>query len=129
MKKEKENLLSDIDILKQQLNDMQNQLNDSQVENDLLHEKVQESDIVNLFDNECKIYTHMLQECVYKLLSHNVTTSHVSPVIEIVLKLVNKKPNKLPSTSTINNMNVQRLILAQKQLGKNMQIKKHFSFK
>ena len=88
---------------------------------------VQESDTVNLLDNECKIYKHMLQECVYKLLSHNVTTSHVSPVIEIVLQLVNKIPNRLPSTSTVNNMNVQRLILAQKQLGEEYVCKKNTS--
>ena len=64
-------------------------------------------------------------EILNTLLSHNVTTSHVSPVIETVLKLVNKKPNKLPSTSTVNNMNIQRLILAQKQLGEEYAVKKN----
>ena len=40
-----------------------------------------------------------------------------SPVIQTVLKLV----NKLLSVQTVNNMNIQRIILLQKQLGEVLQ--------
>ena len=57
-----------------------------------------------------------MQQCVFQLLSYNVSFSCVSPVIESVLSLVDLKPNTLPSKSTINNMNIQRLALAQKHI-------------
>lgn len=91
-------------------------LNDIREENEYLRLLVNENQ-VNLFDDECKSYTPDTQECVYALLNLNVTTSKVPHVIETVLKLVNLKPNKLPSFQTVNNMNIQRLLLAQKQVG------------
>ena len=42
-----------------------------------------------------------------KLLNNNVTRSRVSPVIKAVLNLLDYKANKLPNTSTVNNMNIQ----------------------
>jgi len=66
------------------------------------------------------MYTEQTQECVFELLNNNVTTSRVGPVIETVLKLAGTKPNKVPSTSTVNNMNVQRLILAQAQIAEKL---------
>ena len=65
-------------------------------------------------------YTTDMQQCVFSLLKHHVSTIHVSSVISIVLKLAGKTAAKLPSVSTINNMNVQRLIIAQKQLGESV---------
>lgn len=80
-------------------------------------ESLQEKDdIVFLFDEQSKTYTKETQACVYELLSSNVTTSKVSPVIKSVLNLAGLQPNRLPCTSTVNNMNIQRLILCQKQL-------------
>lgn len=90
--------------------------NDTHEENEYLRLLVNDNQ-VNLFDDECKIYRSDTQECVYALLNFNVTTSKVSPVIETVLKLANLKPNKLPSVQTVNNMNIQRLLVAQKQVG------------
>ncbi|KAJ8308922.1 hypothetical protein KUTeg_013796 [Tegillarca granosa] len=74
------------------------------------------NDEVELYNNEPKCYNKSFQTCVYELLTLNVSTSKVSPVIECVLKLANLRPNKLPCLTTVNNMNIQRLILAQKQL-------------
>lgn len=75
---------------------------------------------LHIFDKERHCYSKELQECVYELLNHNITTSHVGPVINSVLNMIGVKANKLPSTSTINNMNDQRLILAQSQIGEEL---------
>jgi len=45
-----------------------------------------------------------------------VSTEYYSAVIETVLKLVNKKANKLPSVSTIQNWSLERGLLARKQI-------------
>ena len=54
-----------------------------------------------------------------------IKQSKVSPVIETVLKLENFKPNKLPTVTTTNNMNIKRLLLSQKQLGEVLPDKKN----
>ena len=71
---------------------------------------------VELFDPVTLKYTPEVQKCVHTLLENHVSTHRVGPVLEACLKLVDKKPNRLPSTTTVNNMNIQRLILTQKQL-------------
>lgn len=43
-----------------------------------------------------------------------------SQVIESVLSLVNIKANKLPSASTVQNMNIERLVLTQIQLSESL---------
>jgi hypothetical protein len=54
--------------------------------------------------------------CVYSLLQHNVPATQIGATIEACLKLAGKEPDRLPSPSTIANMNIQRLCLAKKQL-------------
>ena len=73
---------------------------------------------LNLYDEHHRSYTKETQECVYELLNNNVTTSRVGPVIKSVLNVLDYKADKVPSTSTVNNMNVQRLtcMLAQKHV-------------
>lgn len=73
-----------------------------------------------MYDDQSKTYSIKTQECVFELLNSNVTTSRISLAITSVLKFVGLKPNKLPSVSTIKNMNVQRLILAQTQLAEKL---------
>lgn len=75
---------------------------------------------IKLFDEDSKIYSKQTQECVYELLNHNVTSSNVSPVIRTVLQLAGTTANKLPSVSTVKNMNVQRLLLSQKHLSEEL---------
>ena len=72
------------------------------------------------YDVQAKQYTPELQQCVYKLLNYNVSFSNVSPVISSVLELIHCKANTLPSKSTINNMNVQKLALAQSQIAEEL---------
>ena len=46
----------------------------------------------------------------------NVSASKVDCVITSVLKLANKKTNKVPSKSSVLNMNLQRLCLAHRTM-------------
>ena len=69
-----------------------------------------------VFDDLSRKYTNEFKQCVYELLQYNVSASKVSSVIKAVLKLVGTVPNKLPSKSSILEMNLQRLCLAQRQL-------------
>ena len=61
-----------------------------------------------VFDEHSKRYLPNIKQCVYKLLTLNVSASKVGSVITLtsVLKLANKKPNKVPSKSTVFNMNL-----------------------
>lgn len=61
--------------------------------------------------------THQnLKYCVYELLKLNVSASKVGNVIKAVLKIVGIEPNRIPSKSTVLEMNLQRLCLSQQQL-------------
>jgi hypothetical protein len=54
------------------------------------------------------------------LLELNVSAQNVEKVIRTVLKLVNKHTDRLPSKSTVLNMNVERLVLSQTQLNEQL---------
>ena len=62
-------------------------------------------------------YSYELQKTVYELLGNQVSARNIPGVINSVCKLVGKSVSHLPSHTTINNMNVQRLIVSQKQVG------------
>ena len=99
-------LKTEIKNLKTENSDLRNQLLEHQLDN-----------TVTVFDEDKKVFLPELQTCVYELLSNHVSSSRVSKVIEAVLKLAGKKANHLPSTTTVQKMNLQRLVLSQKQLG------------
>lgn len=101
--------------LNEELVNLRGKFRDEREENEYLRLLIEDNNIklIKLFDEDKKVYTKETQECVFELLNKNVTTSNVSPVITTVLKLIGFKANRLPSTSTVNNMNIQRLILSQ----------------
>ena len=72
--------------------------------------------IIELYDVNRKCYTHRLRQCVYSLLEHNVPASQVKFVLSDVLSMLDYIPEKLPSRTTVLEMNMERLVLAQKQL-------------
>ena len=72
--------------------------------------------VVNCYDETSRRYSTSVKTCIYELLQHNVSVSNIPAVIECVLNLVNVKPNRLPSRSTIIDMNLQRLCLSQKHV-------------
>ena len=81
---------------------LQNLLNDSS--NNKKH--------VIVFDEKSRKYTPELKKCVYEMLQNQVSASKVSCVINTVLKMVDIIPNKLPSRTSVLDMNIQRLYLA-----------------
>ena len=58
-------------------------------------------------------------------MSLSVSSRNVSPVIETVLSMVKKVPNKLPARSTILDMNIERLLISQTQLSQDVSEKKN----
>ena len=105
-----------------EMDELKREVNDVKAENEYLRLLVDNNEVI-LYDEEAKVYLPSTQKCVYELLNYNVSLSNVSPVISTVLKLANLHPNKLPCKSTVNNMNIQRLLLAQKQLSETLQEK------
>ncbi|KAH3835900.1 hypothetical protein DPMN_109268 [Dreissena polymorpha] len=79
-------------------------------------DEIKESENVNFYDKSKNAYDLNLHLCVYELLDHHVAYSNIGPVIKSVLKLVNKKPERLPSPSTIENWSLERGLLAKKHL-------------
>ena len=114
-KKENEELRKKVAILEYKLETK---------EEDLAFER---REVVEIYDDEKKSYKPELQMCVHSLLENHVSTARVAPVIEACLKLGGKTANKLPSATTVNNMNVQRLVLAQKQLAEEVSTKEHLT--
>ncbi|WAQ95042.1 SPIN3-like protein [Mya arenaria] len=100
--------------------ELQKQLQDIEQENNYLRDVV--NDNVVTYDEEKRKYTPQLQQCVYDLLNLNVSLKNVSPAIESVLNIVQIKPNRLPSKSTVNNMNIQRLALMMRQINSGKKI-------
>ena len=105
--------------LRQQLVDKEkkiNNLNESiDYLQDLLNDNGQKE--INVFDENSKTYSSSFKQCVYEILQNQVSASKVSSVISAVLKMAGLHANKLPCRSTVLNMNLQRLYLAQVQLG------------
>ncbi|WAQ99781.1 hypothetical protein MAR_024154 [Mya arenaria] len=87
-----------------------------------------EADVLKLFDLRMKTrdsaengkYSCELRTCIYSLLGLYIAASNVSSVRNTVLNLVGKTVEKLPSRTTILNMNIERLVLSQKQLNETL---------
>ena len=59
------------------------------------------------------------------LLDNNISASRVGQAIKTVLKLVGIEASDIPSTATVLNYNLERLVLAQRQLGEGLSEKKN----
>ena len=84
-----------------------------------------EEGTLQLYDEELNRYTTETQLCVHKLLENHVSTTRVGPVIAACLKLAGKTANRLPSATTVNNINIQRLNLSQKQIAEEFSTKEN----
>ncbi|XP_062619501.1 uncharacterized protein LOC134281055 [Saccostrea cucullata] len=112
-------LQAENDQLRVTVNDLQHTLKEKDDEISYLVEQLHnltDNKVINLFDKKEKAFTPELHLCVYSLLEHNVPSTKIGPTIETCLKLAGKEPDRLPSPSTVVNMNIQRLCLAKKQL-------------
>ena len=115
-----------IQILNDQIQELEHKLsikNEEQIElkeviDSLKIENVELKQIENLifFDESTNCYIPQLHACIYSLLDNHVSSEHVSNVIESVLNLCNKKANKLPCASTINNWSIERALIARRHI-------------
>lgn len=71
-----------------------------------------------LFDTKSCHYNTATKKCTYDLFNLDVSTAKISSVIQVVLHLTGHKAKKRPSQSTVLEINLQQLGLAQQQLGK-----------
>lgn len=121
-----ENQNCEIENLSRMQNTNAQLLNDSMAENEWLKEIVEnDRETIQCYDEVEKKYTCEVRECIYQLLSLSVSSRNVSPVIETVLSMVKKVPNKLPARSTILDMNIERLLISQTQLSQDVSEKKN----
>ena len=79
-------------------------------------EQLNKTENCEVYDEKTKKYDLRLHMCIYSLLDNHVAYQNISPVIESVLKLVNKKPNRLPAVSTVQNWSIERGVIAKKQI-------------
>lgn len=96
--------------------DLQNQIIELEHQVSILEEQLASSDTFEMYDEIEKRYTTEVHNCVHKLLNLNIAACRVPSCIEAVLNLVGKTANRLHSVTTINRMNLERLVLAQKQI-------------
>ncbi|XP_060592795.1 uncharacterized protein LOC132747429 [Ruditapes philippinarum] len=95
----------------------------SQKKNEKLSQTVVEKEMES---NEIKQVNEQLNasfqenEDVIRDLPLNVPASIINPVIKCVLNLIDKQVDKLPTRTTVLNMNVERLILSQKQMNETL---------
>lgn len=78
---------------------------------DLLNDNNKEKELI-VFDVKSIQYTPKLKRCIYEVLQNQVSASNVSSVINSVLKMVDIRPNKLPSRTSVLDMNIQRLYIS-----------------
>lgn len=65
-----------------------------------------------LFDTEKQGFFPFVHKCVWNLLSKHVSFANVSEVIAIVLDMVTIPYDRLPSTTTMRNMNNERTLVS-----------------
>lgn len=112
----------DIECIKKESFELKRQIMTMEYEREVDQEVLNEhqDNTIHLFDEITQKYKPEVQTCVHSLLNNYVTTTRVGPVIETCLKLVGKIPDRLPSATTINNMNIQILVLAQNKLAESI---------
>ena len=80
---------------------------------------LEDSTLVTTYDGGK--YSDDIRSCCYELLSLNVGIRNIKPVIKTVLKnIAHKGVDRLPSHTTLCNMMIECLTLAQAQLGEEL---------
>ena len=69
---------------------------------------IQETENIELFDHENGCFSTNTELCIHKLLNHSVAMDKVPKVIESVSKLCGKS-DRLPSETTIRNINIRKM--------------------
>ena len=110
---ENERLWEELETMRQTIEDLRNDLEQKEEENEELKEEL--SEVVKTMEgNE---YTPEFRQLCYNMLDSNVPQVRLNAVITDCLALVKKKASHLPNEKTIGKMEIERLALAQKQIG------------
>ena len=62
-------------------------------------------------------YTTKMRALIYRLLSRNIAHEQLAGTIQDILDFAGRKATQLPTPKTIGAMNLERLALAQTQIG------------
>ena len=130
MKKTNDNLTKQLSDTVSKVVETNQQIDSLHVENSELSKSVKELDInnsymeqllddnkqVDLFDESTNSFSTKTMECVMKPSHCNVAHHKIPEVIESVLELADKKPNRLPKRATIDSMISAKSVVTQKQL-------------
>lgn len=89
-------------------------------------QQTEDSAKIETYDHERNCFSDATTKCVYGLLEQHVSVARVSAVIDTVTtSLMKKRCTRLPSKTTVTNMNIQRLAVAQEQIAEEMASKEH----
>ena len=130
LKKTNDNLTKQLSDTVSKVVETNQQIDSLHVENSELSKSVKELDInnsymeqllddnkqVDLFDESTNSFSTKTMECVMKPSHCNVAHHKIPEVIESVLELADKKPNRLPKRVTIDSMISAKSVVTQKQL-------------
>ena len=72
--------------------------------------------LISFYDSEKRCFLPLIHKCVWNLISKHVSFANVSDVIASVLNMCGLKYDRLPSESTIRNMNKDRTLISQIQV-------------
>ena len=101
------------------IREMNKELIELRSENKAMKEKIGEvdNDIIQTFNHEKRCFNTAVTRCVYDLLDNHVAITKVTSCItSVISNLTGKTCERLPSKSTVENMNIQRVCVAQQQL-------------
>ena len=80
--------------------------------------KEKESKMIKFYDE--RKYLDNLRVCIMELLTHNVSTLKIEPVLQSVFKLLNLKYDRFPQRTTINQILIESRSLAHVQIAETL---------
>ena len=71
---------------------------------------------IEFYSSEKREFKPLIHKCVWNLLSMHVSFENISKVVVTVLKMCGMTYDRLPSESTMRNMNKDRILVSQVQV-------------
>ena len=90
---------------------------------DELKRKEKESKMIKFYDE--RKYLDNLRVCIMELLTHNVSTLKIEPVLLSVFKLLNLEYDRFPQRTTINQILIESRSLAHIQIAETLTSTSH----
>ena len=99
-----------------QIKDQNKNIREMESSIEYLQSLLLDDNTVQLYDPISQQYTSATMECVMNLDNLNVSNSNIPTVINEVLKLAGKTPDRLPSRSSVDNFVKAKGVIARKQV-------------